>query len=424
MIRRLRPVVPGNNHAAPVAELARLAERESFSRLVAYLAAITRDAALAEELIGDALGTALETWPHLGSPRDPTAWLLKAAQRRFVDLLRHQRVEARVATDLADWFARNALSVESEMIAAEDIPDKRLELLFVCAHPAIDEAVRAPLMLQVVFGFDAGRVGALFLTAAKTMGQRLTRAKLKIREAGISYRVPEPDELAPRTAVVLDALYAAYTAVAHTSHRSEHGVLEDVLWLVRLVVDLLPHDAEAKGLLALLLHIEARRPSAAQERFVPLSERDAREWCLSKIDAADELLGFAASQHEFGRYQLEAAIQSAHNARARGLDVPWSEVLLLYRELNEGWPSLGAAVARAAATLQSGDAGAALALLDEVARSIPQHGQYQPYWATRAAVLRELQRQEDAETAYRRAAALTEDSDLREFLLAKTAPRH
>jgi RNA polymerase sigma-70 factor (ECF subfamily) len=389
--------------------------RVSYGRLLAYLSVRSRDVIAAEDALSDALRAALETWPLDGVPKKPEAWLLSVARRKLIDNIRHEQVHS---------SAKQTLLLFADDIAPDTIafPDERLKLLFVCAHPAIDPGARTPLMLQTVLGLDAARIASAFLIAPAAMSQRLVRAKAKIRDANIAFEVPEISELADRLEAVLDAVYAVYGAAWEyvAGVDPQRGQLvEEALWLARLLVELLPDEPEAKGLLALLLHCESRR-AARRSRdgsFVPLSEQDADRWSRPMMIEAEQLLGAAVAQKRMGRFQLEAAIQSAHAERARNGRVERAAIVQLYDGLIAIAPSIGALLGRAAAVASMGTAQEALALIDEIPPvSI---GTYQPYWALRGHLLERLGRAQEAKAAYGRAIGLTEDAAVREFLVRR-----
>jgi RNA polymerase sigma-70 factor (ECF subfamily) len=400
------------------AQAAELAARASYGRLLAYLAARWRDVARAEDALGDALLAALETWPRSGVPDKPEAWLLTAARRRLVDGARHAGVAAAAEADL------NVMLDERADAAPAAFPDERLALLFVCAHPAIDEAARTPLMLQTVLGLDAARIASAFLVAPATMSQRLVRVKAKIREAGIRFEMPAPGELAARLDAVLEAIYAAYGSgwedVAGSDPR-RRGLAEEAIWLGRLVARLLPDEPEAQGLLALMLYCEARRAARrnAAGAYVPLGFQDLRRWSRPMIEEAEEVLAGAARLKAAGRFQLEAAIQSVHAQRVRTGETDWEAVTLLYEGLLRHAPTIGARVAHAAALGEARDAEAGLAALDAIPPD--QVATYQPYWALRGHVLKALGRAAEAGQAYERAIGLSEDPAVRAFLLGRRA---
>ena len=399
------------------AAAAELAARASYGRLLAYLAARWRDVARAEDALGDALLAALETWPRTGVPDKPEAWLLTAARRRLVDGARHASVTAAAEADLTLMLDERA---EHEPRAG--FPDERLALLFVCAHPAIDEAARTPLMLQTVLGLDGARIASAFLVAPATMSQRLVRVKAKIREAGIRFEIPAPGELAERLDAVLEAIYAAYGSgwedVAGADPR-RRGLAEEAIWLGRLVTRLLPDAPEARGLLALMLHCEARRPARRNVAggYVPLTEQDVTRWSLPLMAEAERLLAAAARANAPGRFQLEAAIQSAHAQRALNGKTDWEAIALLYEGLLRYAPTIGARVAYAAALAEARAADAGLAALDAIPADAV--AAYQPYWALRGHLLKGLGRKAQARAAYDRAIGLSEDPALREFLLRR-----
>jgi RNA polymerase sigma factor (sigma-70 family) len=285
------------------------AVRDSYSRLVAYLAARSRDVAAAEDALSDAFLAALETWPRTGVPDKPEAWLLTAARRRLIDSARHARVHAKAAPALL------AMTEEAQELAFSDIvfPDERLKLLFICAHPAIDASARTPLMLQTVLGLDVSRIASAFVVRPSAMGQRLTRAKGKIRDARIAFELPEAKDLPQRLDAVLEAIYAAYGSgwddVSGTDSRRK-GLALEAIYLGRLLLRLMPAEPEVNGLLALMLHCEARHDARRTPtgEYVPLSEQDVALWSKAKIEEAELCLNNAAQAGQVGRFQLEAAI--------------------------------------------------------------------------------------------------------------------
>ena len=398
---------------------AELAARSSYGRLVAYLARRWRDVAAAEDALGDAFVAALAAWPRDGVPDRPEAWLLAAARRRLLDAGRHAAVRARTAPDL-----RAAVDEAQDASAAAVFPDERLALLFVCAHPSIDETMRTPLMLQAVLGLDAARIASAFVVPAATMGQRLVRVKTKIRDAGIRFEVPDARKLPARLGPVLDAIYAAYGRGWEDVAGAEGGradLAQEAIWLGRLVTRLLPDEPEALGLLALMLHCEARREARrdANGEYVPLGSQDVARWAWPLIDEAERALHAAGRAGAAGRFQLEAAIQSAHAQRGRDGRTDWEAIALLYEGLVRLAPTVGARVGQAAALAEARGAEAGLAALDAI--PVDAIARYQPYWALRAHLLGALGRAADTAEAYARAIDLAEDPAARRFLAAKGA---
>lgn len=398
------------------AAAAERAARDSYGRLLSILSARTRDIARAEDALAGAFESALLHWPHEGVPDNPAAWLLTAARRRALDVWRHDAVHDAALQDLevlADQF--------DQAPDASAVPDERLRLLFVCAHPAIDAAARAPLMLQCVLGLDVRRMAGAFLTAPATLGQRLARAKTRIRQAGIGFAEPEASELPARLQDVLDGIYAAYgtgwedIAGTDTTQRLTAEAIE----LASLLSRLLPQQAEPLGLLALVLFCEARTPArrTAEGAYVPLAAQDTARWQPGLLRQAEAALAHAASLASPGPYQLEAAIQSAHTQRGLGAPVPPAAVVLLYDALLALRPSLGAAVGRACALAHDQGAPAGLAALDALDPSAA--ASYQPYWAARAHLLTTAG--QPAQHAYAQAIGLAAQPAVREHLLRLAA---
>ena len=297
---------------------------------------------------------------------------------------------------------------------------ERLKLLLVCTHPALDPAIRTPLMLQVVLGIDAARIASAFLVARAAMSQRLVRAKSKIREARIPFTIPAIEDLPDRLEAVFEAVYAAFSLVWDAAPGSDHaqrGLVNEAIALARLLVRLLPKEPEAMGLLALMLHCEARREARRNihGHYVPLADQDRALWSLPMIAEAESLLRLTATSNAPGRFQWEAAIQSAHNLTAAGGTPPLREIGLLHRELLARAPSVGGCVAYAAALLQGGDAHDALEVLEGLptARVLS----FQPFWVVRASVMKAIGRENEARDAAQRAIGLTQDDAIRQFLL-------
>src|SRR5262245_5401746 len=391
--------------------------RSSYGRLIAFLGSETGDVAGAEDALGEALLAAISTWPRDGVPAKPEAWLLTAARHRLVDQARH----ALVREEHADALRRLAAETEAEQ-ASEELPDRRVELLFVCAHPAIDPALHTPLMLQTVLGLNAARIAQAFLVAPTTMGQRLVRAKTKIREARIPFSIPAERERPSRLDAVLEAIYAAYglgwDAATGADARTQE-LADEAIWLARVLVQQMPDEPEARGLLALMLFCEARRAARRTKdgRYVPLSEQDPADWSPELIRDAEHELSAAAALDRPGRFQLEAAIQSAHAERRMTGRTDWEAIATLYEHLVRLAPTLGARISRCAALSEAFGPTAGLASLDEIERD--EVTAYQPYWAVRAHLLRGLGRREEAAAAYERAIGLTEDDAVRRFLLER-----
>src|ERR1700690_968270 len=285
-------------------DLAEQVARRSYGKLVAFLSARTHDVAAAEDALSEAFASALADWPGKGCPANPEAWLLTVARRKLIDAARRQH-----SSDLVDEDLEQIAAVGDAHLGADpaEIPDRRLALMFACAHPAIDAAIRAPLILQVILGLDAATIASSFLMSPTAMGKRLVRAKSKIGEAAIPFCVPEREDLPGRLDTVLEAIYAAFSegwSDAAGTDSSRRDLTGEAFFLARLVVELLPTEPEAIGLLALMLHAEARRRARRSEsgEYIPLAEQEPARWDSQMIDEAETLLLRARAFGVVGRY--------------------------------------------------------------------------------------------------------------------------
>lgn len=395
--------------------------RAAYGRLVAYLAARAHDLAAAEDALGDALVAALRTWPRDGVPVKPEAWLLTAARNELTDGVRHRRVIAASEPALLHQYG-----IAQAASGAGEFPDERLKLLFVCTHPAIEPALRAPLMLQTVLGLEAARIAPAFLASPSAMSQRLVRAKARIREDCLRFEVPAPRELPARLDAVLEAIYAAFglgweeVPGAGGASPPAPTLAEEAIWIARDLESLLPNEPEVLGLLALLLYCHARRRArrAPDGAYVPLAEQETRLWDQPLLAEAERLLLRAAAFGRPGRFQLEAAIQSVHAERARTGRTEWTAIAGFYEQLVRLAPSVGALTAHAAATAESAGPAAGVACLDRIEAKAAAG--YQPYWAVRGHLLGRLGRRQEARAAYERAIELSQDSAVRDHLRSKS----
>jgi len=389
--------------------------RRSYGKLVAFLAARTRDVAAAEDALSEAFAAALADWPAKGCPSNPEAWLLTVARRKTIDAARRRRTGAAASGEL------QILAEELEAAAARpEIPDHRLALLFACAHPSLDVGIRAPLMLQAVLGLDAKMIASAFLMSPAAMSKRLVRAKTKIRQAGIPFSIPEREELSGRLDTVLDAIYAAYAEGWTDPGGTDvvrRDLTEEAMFLARLVTELQPEASEALGLLALMLHAEARRRARRKDDgdYVPLAEQDPALWDAPMIAEAEALLRRAGALGSIGRYQLEGALQSAHVHRCRASQANWAEVVQLYDALFALAGSPVVAINRALALAEVRGADAGLAAMPEVTADA-RLAEYQPYWAARAELLVRTGVHDEARRAYEIAIGLERDPAVRRFL--------
>jgi RNA polymerase sigma-70 factor (ECF subfamily) len=393
--------------------------RDSYARLLAWLAYQWRDVAAAEDALGTALSKAIVVWSEQGIPDSPEAWLIGVAKRELLQAARHQRLH-----DSPEVQA--VLKMADESAELPSLPDDRLKLLFVCAHPAIDVSIRPALMLQTVLGLNAQVVAQVMLTSPAAMAQRLVRAKQKIRDARLRFEEPASDELPERLHAVLDAIYAVYglgwdggAGAEESSAFQAIGMCEEALFLGSLVCQLLPQEPETWGLLALMHFCESRKAAREDVKgcFIPLLEQDTALWNQTEIRLAEQCLRRAADMGSTGPFQLEAAIQSAHCQRLFSGETPWQAIADLYQQLVALAPTVGAQVSCAVACAQAGDSVRAQRMLDTVERANVVN--YQPFWVAKGHLARMQGQIAVAREYTMRAAGLTSSPSIRSYLLAQ-----
>ncbi|WP_433474521.1 RNA polymerase sigma factor [Spirillospora sp. CA-142024] len=386
------------------------AYRDEWGQVVATLIGMTGDWDLAEDCAQDAFTAALTTWPRDGVPRRPGAWLTAAARNRAIDRLRR---------DAAGAAKLRRLAVpDRDEPPEEDIPDERLRLIFTCCHPALPFPARVALTLRTLAGLSTAEIARAFLTAEPAMAQRLVRAKRKIQEAGIPYRVPPAELLPSRLAAVLAVLYLVFNQ-GYDEEDPDRALTAEAIRLARVLVRLMPAEPEPRGLLALMLLHEARRATRTEGGvLVTLENQDRSRWDRALIAEGVAALDRALAARSAGPYQVQAAIAACHATAPDAASTDWPQIAILYAELGRLAPSPVVDLNRAVAVAMADGVPAGLALVDEIAASGRLAG-YHLLPATRADLLRRDGRAAEAKAAYEEALKLAPTEAERRYLAGR-----
>ena len=410
--------MPAPEQAAGGAEPGVLARvfRESSGRAVATLARVFGDLDLAEDAVQEAFAVAIERWPADGLPPNPGGWIVTTARRKALDRLRRESTRPGREAQAVAFIGEPEPEPEAGSVA-----DDQLRLLFTCCHPALAPEARIALTLRLIAGLQTPEIARAFLVPEPTVAQRLVRAKRKIRDAGIPYRLPRDHELPRRLPDVLAVVYLVfnegYTASAGDS-LTRQDLSAEAVRLARLLHTLMPDEPEASGLLALLLLTESRRAARTTPAgdLVPLAEQDRTRWDRELIAGGQRIVRDCLRRNQPGPYQIQAAIAAVHSDAPEAEQTDWRQILALYDQLHGLSPTPVVALNRAIALAQVAGPAAALQAVD----NLPLDG-YHLFHATRADLLRRLNREPEARAAYDKTIALTENAAERAFLATRRA---
>ncbi|MEJ8562939.1 RNA polymerase sigma factor [Yoonia sp. GPGPB17] len=390
--------------------------REEWGRILAALVKSLGDFQLAEDCLQDAVARALEVWADKGLPDVPAAWLITTARHRAIDVIRKDTRFAAHKAELSHLLDE----AQHDDITHEVIPDKRLEMIFTCCHPALDQKTQVALTLRTLGGLSTDDIAAAFLDKPATMAQRLVRAKQKIAGARIPYQIPQQADLAQRITAVLAVIYLIFNRGYSTLNARSQPLTTEAIRLARIMCQLLPDEPEIMGLLALMLLHNARRHSRRNREgdLIPLDEQNRKRWDRAQIDEGNALLGKALPQGAVGPYQLQAAISGVHANGATWDETDWAQIAALYTLLFKIQPTPVIQINHAVAVSYAQSVSAGLTLLSPL-EDAREFARYQPYHAACAALFARNGEGERAKQSYAKAIALTDDPAERRFLRRK-----
>ncbi len=397
--------------------------REEWGRILASLINTVGDFQLAEDCLQDAVVSAISHWQKHGLPDSPAAWLITAARRKAVDRLRRQKNFAARQQEIS--YLADLGNVPADEFQAEIIPDKRLELIFTCCHPSLEEKTRVALTLRTLGGLTTQEIALAFLDKPEAMAQRLVRAKKKIRLAGIPYRCPGNDVLPERTASVLRVIYLIFNegySASAGDRLTRTDLIEEAIRLARIINQLMPEDAETEGLLSLMLLHDSRRfaRTGKSGELIPLEDQNRGRWDKAKISEGARILERVLPMQRLGPYQLQAAISAVHAQSPTWHETDWVQIEALYHLLYTIQPSPVVRVNQAVAVSYSRSPEAALSMLSEAASAGVLDG-YQPYFAARADILARAGKTNEARKTFITAINLSDNKLEKAFLRDRIA---